>query len=266
MHKLEIGDIRERQLNILISVDNYCRENKIRYFLCGGTLIGAVRHHGFIPWDDDIDISMPRPDYERFIESYSNPNYDVLTYRNDKNYIGLFTKISDVQTVLREDNSIGEIGVNIDLFPVDGLPSSKWGRYIHIKWMKLLQGFIVSQISTDISHKSFIRKVEISIIRFLLIFIRNKQKLTELIINQARKYDFDKSEYVADVVWGYGTREIMKRTVVEEYIEGNFEGGFFLIPKYYDEYLKNMYGDYMKLPPEEERIGKHKITAYLKNS
>lgn len=265
MRKLNIEEIKNRELNILISVDKFCRENDIRYSLCGGTLIGAIRHKGFIPWDDDIDIFMPRPDYNRFITSYSDPFYKVMFCNRDNNYIGLFAKVYDDDTILEENGNFGEtVGVNIDVFPIDGLPSNKLIRYFHLKWMKFLQGLIVSASVNDYSKRSFVRKIQIFIIKLLLSFIKNKHGIALFTIDQAQKYKYEESELVADVVWGYGMKEVIKKDITNNYIEGVFENHYFKYIKDYDVYLTNIYGDYMSLPPDEERVNKHDLTVYIK--
>ena len=102
MNEIDVNEIKQRQIKILLSVHEYCTKNGLRYYLCGGSLLGAIRHKGYIPWDDDIDICMPRPDYEKFIREYSSDKYEVLTWKSNNNYIGLYTKVSDSETLLEE--------------------------------------------------------------------------------------------------------------------------------------------------------------------
>lgn len=262
---LSIDEIRARELNILTSVDSFCRENRIRYSLCGGTLIGAIRHKGYIPWDDDIDIFMPRPDYNRFIEIYDDSIYKIQTCSDDNNYIGLFTKVYDSKTLLKENGEFGEdVGVNIDVFPIDGLPPKGIKQKLYLKKMKFLQGLIVSASVKDYSKRPFVRKLQISIMKMFLSFIKDKHEIARYIINEAQKYNFEQSEYVAVVVWGYGEREVMSKESACNYIEHEFENKNLSIIRDYDKYLRSIYGDYMQLPPEEQRVNKHNMTVYIK--
>ena len=123
MKEMTHKEVKQLQLDILSSVHDFCDSNGLRYSLAGGTLLGAVRHKGFIPWDDDIDILMPRPDYELFIQKYQKEHHVVQNYITDKGYFFLFTKIYDDRTTIIEDRT--KTGVCIDVFPVDGLPNKE---------------------------------------------------------------------------------------------------------------------------------------------
>jgi len=263
--KINIDEMKKIQLNILIDVARFCKENKIRYFLSGGTMLGAVRHKGFIPWDDDIDIQMPRPDYNRFIEIYDNKVYSVCCWDKDKKYICTYAKVEDTRTRLVENGNFGrEIGVNIDIFPVDGLPRNEKKINNTVQKMKALWGLVVCATVKDISKRTTIKKFEISLMRIFYKIFHLQSYFAGLVIRKAQKYSFDESDKVATLVWGYGKREVISYHTATEYIEADFEGNRFNIPKDYDDYLVHIYGDYMKLPPEEERIYKHNVNAWWK--
>ena len=265
MQAITIEEQKRIELDVLLSVDEFCRKNNIKYYLCGGTLIGAVRHNGFIPWDDDIDIAMPRPDYEKFISTYKHEYYRVFAWRKDNKVLCTYAKVYNDKTLLYENSDFGEtLGVNIDVFPIDGLPRGKHNAERHVKRMKRLWGLVVCATVKDISKRTIIRKIEIITMRLLFTIFRNKHFIVGYAIQQAKKIPFNESDYVAGVLWGYGVKEIMHRRVTEELEEHYFEGHSLYIPKYYDEYLKSLYGDYMKLPPEIERIYKHGTMAYWK--
>lgn len=124
MKKIETEEMKKLELDMLIDVAKFCDENDIRYYLSGGTLLGAVRHKGFIPWDDDIDISMPRPDYLKFVSTYNGSSefYQVQSIENNDKYWRTFAKVFDTRTYLKEDAirmpKDGN-GVFIDIFPID---------------------------------------------------------------------------------------------------------------------------------------------------
>lgn len=265
MKKISIEEQKKIELEELLSVDEFCRKNNIKYYLCGGTLLGAVRHNGFIPWDDDIDIAMARPDYEKFIASYKHDYFSVFAWRDNNRVLCTYTKIIDRRTLLYENSDFGEdLGVNIDVFPVDGLPKGKENAEKHVRKMKRLWGLVVCATVKDISKRTLIRKIEISFVRFLFSIFKNKHFIVGYVIRKAKKIPFAESNYVAVVLWGYGLKEIIHRKVAEELIEHDFEGHSLYIPKNYDEYLKKLYGDYMQLPPESDRIYKHGTIAYWK--
>lgn len=263
MKKIEIDEMKELQLNILADIAQFCEKNNLRYFLSGGSMLGAVRHHGFIPWDDDIDINMPRPDYNRFIHEYQHPYYDVCCWDLDKNYLCTFAKVSDKRTILEENGKFGrKVGVNVDIFPVDGLPKGDINVNRTVSRMKALWGLVVCATVIDITKRSTIKKIEITLMRAFYKLFPLQSYFTGLAIKTAQKYPFDNSNKVAVLVWGYGKKEVIMRSTAEEYIESDFENYKFYIPRNYDEYLRNLYGDYMKLPPENERIYKHGSNAF----
>ena len=123
MKEIEIEELKRIQIGILKHLDAFCKENNLTYFMCGGTLLGAVRHKGFIPWDDDIDIMMKREDYDKLIALYpknDNSNFKLFSYELDKSFPYPFAKMDDCRTIFEEEiNDSYKIGVNIDIFPID---------------------------------------------------------------------------------------------------------------------------------------------------
>ena len=265
MKEMDINTIRKIQLEILIDVADFCEKNNLRYFLSGGTLLGAIRHDGFIPWDDDIDIQMPRPDYENFIHSYNHEKFQVYCWDNDKDFLCTYAKVVNTDTILIENCSFGKLlGVNIDVFPVDGLPSNEKKIKNIVFINKLLWGLVACATINDISNRSKIKQIEISIIKSFYKIFPVKSYVTGKAIKMSKKYNFENSNKVATLVWGNGLKEVINKSTATEYHKKSFEGNFFNIPVNYEDYLINKYGDYMKLPPENERIYKHDIKVYLK--
>lgn len=267
----EIVDIKEIQkiaLDILVYVDNICRENNIKYSLAGGTLIGAIRHKGFIPWDDDIDIIMPREDYERFIElmdKSNNKKYKALHFgKSFPNYFYPFCKVCDTDTKLFEGNYINnnELGVFIDVFPIDGIPNE------HEKILKKAKN-IRSNLSFSCEKKY--TKSKKGIIRSFLKF--GKYCLVKLFgwkywykrfDKVSNKYNFNDYELSMPYSGCYGERDVFPKKYFDELIEVSFEKHNFMCFKDYDKYLTHVYGDYMTPPPKEKQITHHDFKIYKK--
>lgn len=267
MNQLTKAELRNIQIDILIRVAKYCDEQKLRYYLAYGTLLGAVRHKGYIPWDDDIDILMPRPDYDIFINEFNNDNseYKVYTFMNEPNYPWPYAKVSYEKTIYIEKLAVyfDKIGVNIDVFPMDGLPST------HPKRKKIVDLLMIRRKLLNIKHISLssqrpLYKNAILMFGKILVSGLNYKTLIKLIDQKAKSFEYDEGEYVGCLVWNYGHKEIMSRRVFSNKCKLEFEGKEFYAPKMYDEFLINIYGDYMKLPSKEKRITHHDFNAYWK--
>ena len=266
MRAITIEEGKQVQLNILLAVADYCKREGLRYFLCGGTLIGAVRHQGFIPWDDDIDISMPRPDYERFLAGFRHPDYRLYHWREDGRELLPFAKVYDSRTVIRENTDLGdEIGINIDVFPVDGLPDDDAKIRKLLSRMRWLRGWYVAATLKDSSHRSAARKLQLGAMRLFYRLRPIQHRLCGKLVKEAQQYPFDTSDRVAVLVWGYWEKEVVPRSSACRFTEAPFEGHPLSIPVEYDVYLRSLYGDYMQLPPESKRKYKHHAEMYWIN-
>ena len=172
---------------------------------------------------------------------------------------------ADSRTVLEENGSFGrQLGVSIDVFPVDGLPKDEKKIDFTVSKMKALWGLVVCATVKDISKRSTVRKIEITLMRWFYRLFPLQSYFTGLTIREAQKIPFDNSEKVATLVWGYGKREVISRTTATEYIKADFESYRFNIPRDYEDYLIHIYGDYWELPPESERVYKHHAEASWK--
>ena len=264
------ADLRTVELGILKHVDEFCQENNIQYFLGYGTLLGAIRHKGFIPWDDDIDIFMHRKDFERFIKEYSDKDrsqYEIRCYSLEDNYPYPFAKISDSSTILIEysENPIEHLGINIDLFPMDVIPddSIRQRKLYAIKslYHTLINLKIVSPSHERIWYKNVVLNISQFILRPIPLSFFVKR-----IVNNAMKYHHNITNCCAVAVWGYGMREINNKHNWDKAIKVQFESLQLPVPIGYDDFLTAVYGDYMQLPPEEKRVTHHAFKAYWKNS
>lgn len=262
MKTIKPDELKIIQLNILDNLSKFCIKNKIHYILSYGTLIGAVRHNGYIPWDDDIDICMPRPDYERFLSLFNkkNENYKVMEHRIDKNYKLPFAKVYDTNTIINEYLYIKDnFGVYIDVFPIDGIKSDNQIK-LSILYNKLLN---TKRAIIKNSQRSILKKVILSIGKIIIHPI-SIHCILKKITNISTIASFNDSQYAANIVSPYGKCEIMPKELFQEFTMHKFENGEYKIPKEYDKYLKNIYGDYMQLPPIEKQVTHHFYKAYWK--
>ncbi len=267
MKELNLSEIKEIQLKILDEVASFCEKNDIKYSLSFGTLLGAVRHKGYIPWDDDIDIMMPRPDYDRFISTFqvSRNDLKVKSFLNDKNYPYPFAKVESVKSKLIEDIDITyDIGVNIDVFPIDGVPKErKFNSFFKI--LKIKKTILLLQIiKIDFRKRSFIKNLTLYFFKILFKMISTKLVISS-INNQISKYKFFESEHVMlSCFLETKKHQKLEREIYEKFVKIEFETNKYKVIKYYDEYLKMQYGDYMCLPPVDQRQTHHTFKAYLR--
>ena len=265
--EIPLDQLKEIELGILQKIDSFCKKNSLRYFLCGGTLLGAIRHKGFIPWDDDIDIYMPREDYEKFASLFnedSNFHHKFICMENNKDYCLPFGKVVCTDTTLLETQvqSTCGMGVYVDVFPLDGLGNSldkakkiiaKCGRYR-----------MLLELSKSKKRKTTFVNVIANLCCRVLFWGRHL--LYSRYLKAAKKNSFVNSKYVAFSGAYYGEREIMEHDVFLNSRLHEFEKGFYPVPIGYDTYLTKLYGEYMRLPPIEKRVTHHSFIAYYMES
>ena len=166
MKQINIEEIRKLQISILLYVHEFCKKNNIRYSLSGGTLLGAVRHKGYIPWDDDIDIMMPRPDYERFVNEFNenrkDVEYKVICSYNDSQFFQPFAKVVNTKTFLKETykRPVAQMGVYIDVFPIDGLPNDEQKREKYWNFIARQKNISTAVYENDNSREKGIKKLQ----------------------------------------------------------------------------------------------------------
>ena len=266
MKEIEPEAYKRIPFEILQYVANFCEENKIRYSLAYGTLLGAIRHKGFIPWDDDIDIIMPRKDYERFKVLYHSVRYPFSDLSiNSKHPTGM-GKVYDTQTFFLYKETIRRsYGLFIDVFAVDNFPKDKEER---LNWQKSIKMLIaVNTIkNTDISSIVRNRDSWFSVIKKILIksFPFPKKIIQRKISRLMQKYDEESTGLVGITMSVDNPYDTYPSDLFEEYIMVTFEDHQFKAIRQYDLWLKVCYGNYMQLPPIEKRKGKHSIIAYYK--
>lgn len=271
--EMTIKEIQTVSLEILKIISDICEKMSFRYFLVYGTLIGAVRHQGFIPWDDDIDIMMPRPDYDRLL-AYLKLHISEYSYLQIFNrdvcskYPYMITRISDNRYEIEMDNeeSYG-MGVFIDIYPYDGLGNTKKEALHHgLKGDRLSSMCYQStRLHFAIENTTSNFRKMLKLPAFLIARLCGKNFFQNRLERLAKVRAFDSSMYVGCAVWlSGGEKDIFLREWFDEYTMLVFEKYKFRVPRFYDEVLRNSYGDYMQIPPENERIGHHYYKVYKK--
>lgn len=266
MRQLKDTELKDQIFRILCDFAEFCDANHLRYYLCGGTLLGAIRHKGFIPWDDDVDLLMPRPDFDRMHELVRHnpikPFYRLIGYNADKGYWP-FAKLIDVRTKVINEYSTADKHLWIDIFPMDGLPddieeSNRILSYAAPHKVDFVRAYARMGKGKNITHT--LGKIPVMLYLKLIGIKKTAQRIDSL----ARQLPFEESEYVGGIAWSLGPKERMRR---EDYVpiqDVEFNGRMFHAPACWELYLKQIYGNYMELPPVEKRVN-HSNVVYMKD-
>lgn len=259
------------QLDIGKEIKRVCDENGIKYFLDSGTLLGAIRHKGFIPWDDDMDMGMLREDYERFIEiapKKLKSEYFLQTWKTDKSYPYAFAKIRKkgtifIEAVSQKTNAHNEIFV--DIFPYDVYPDNETVRTKLMKKIMLLKYslWMKDGMTPWLRHKSILDRLLVRakyVPHYFYALTHSRDAMIAEYEKLMPMYNAETSKYYVEQSGGtpFG-KWIIPTECFKKFIEVKFEDTMFLVPEKYDLYLKTVYGDYMQLPPVEKRGNWHQI-------
>lgn len=262
--------LQEAELNILRTVTQFCEQQSIRYFLMDGTLLGAVRHKGFIPWDDDVDIAMPRPDYERFLDAVRDrlpEGMSVRNYRFPGEYRKLVTRVVDERVRIYHRSYSVEEQMEpawIDVFPLDGMPGNKPVFLLHkyrFLWTRLRYHYSCFDTGVNLTRtdRSAAQKILIWIGKtFRIGRSADTVKLLGKMEALLKKYPCDTSRFVVNAYSSYMFKETYSREWFADTARLPFHGTLMSVPAGYNEVLTHLYGDYMT-PPEHPEI-KHRIT------
>lgn len=265
--QLELDELKQIELDILKKFDKICRDNNLEYSIAFGTMLGAVRHKGFIPWDDDIDVLMKREDYEKLLKlEYEDENFEIKSYRYSKHYFYPFSKMVDKRTQLYEDwRAEKDMGVYIDIFPLDYLSfntagkelekdmqstirkAKKWDNIAHIMGHKLSH------------HKGFNIRYFTKLLLMLLTYPFKKTIIKHADLLNANG---NNGNYCAMMLQINAKKPFTSASSYDEVVYVDFEDFKAPVYKGYDNILSDMYGDYMTPPPVEEQKSIHWFKAY----
>lgn len=272
MWKLTTHEVQKIEYDILVAFDQFCEANHLTYMLAGGTLLGAIRHHGFIPWDDDIDVIMPRNDYDRLLQlpktviGNEQKKYEIWHWKNSGSHYP-FIKIVDPDTYvktdyIRQEREIPHIW--IDVFPLDGNPNDRVKTEKLYKKVARYRRILSLRNANPWEGRTWYVRITKPFVVGLLQVLPN-HFLCSKMDSISKTYSYQTSTYVGGVLWGYGARESMDKKVFQEQKKVAFEQGNFPVPVGYQIYLSRLYGKYMVLPPKEKRIT-HILDAYLREN
>lgn len=247
LHKLSRDEVKDVQLGILQKIKECAIKYNINYYLQSGTALGAIRHKGYIPWDDDVDVFIPIDDYLKLIKILEeDEQYKIVSQFNTDYYFGWgFGYMVDCNTICDVNKFPIQVttGQSIDLFPLYGIPDGEEEKSYYIKRVKELENNCLIAVEDDERIKAI-------------------SELNEFLL----KYKYDECKLIGNVLMPFFVKDIFEKEMFGDGVEKQFENLQLMVPTKYDAYLKHMYGDYMQLPPEEKRVGEHFYhTYYIKD-
>lgn len=266
---ISLRDIQKLEINILKEFDAFCQKEKLTYYIAYGSLIGTIRHHGFIPWDDDVDIVMPREDYEKLIDRYEKitDRYVLFSMYNKEHWPYAYAKCVDMNTEMEEATyKSGKLGVYMDIFPLDGVPEDSVRRMLHLQYVNFLHYLLITVQKNNLVGRTFFRGM-VKRMLYPVASLIGMDRLIGIIDKRIKKYKYADSKYVAQLTNNmYIKGETMRKECYGKPIIRNFEGLKVKVPRHYDHVLRRIYGDYMQLPPEEERVTHHAYKVKMKEN
>jgi len=263
MKELTLHDLQTFGLKIMKEIDHWCLEHEVNYSLCGGSLIGAIRHGGFIPWDDDIDIVMPRPEYEKFVKGFLHPDLVCIAPELGNSYL-TFARVADTKETKNVAYcpwcTLPDVGLYVDIFPIDG-ECEDYGEFQQtMNWLKRKDATIYQikgaklPISSDLGGVRILKNIG----KKILYGHYSLRKELESYMKVEKAIAFGATSYCGNLACPTaGVRERQRTKVFQNYIRIQFEDCELSAVRDYDEYMRDIFGDYMKLPPEKDRVPKH---------
>jgi len=266
--KIKLEQLKIIQLDILDAIHMFCQSNNIRYSIACGTLLGAIRHKGYIPWDDDVDIYLLRKDYNQLMTNFPDTYqkvYKIASFERKDKWDKAYAKAYNSKTNIIENAHYKHIiGVSIDIYPIDDVPDNEdeWNRY-NLK-RRFFQRCYQAKLMRFSSNRTLGKNMLLFLVKAILSPF-SLRKIALFLNNFAQKFNGKGYNNVFESVQGMLQKHYFPKTLFEDIIEVNFEDRVYHCFANYHEYLKNAYGEYMKLPPKEKRISKHDFDAYWIN-
>lgn len=258
----ELSELQKRLLPLLAWYHNFCIENNLQYYLLGGTMLGAARHQGFIPWDDDVDVGMPRGDYEIFLKLTQKKEFgdfvvEGIDTENADFFYG-YAKIYDTKTTLIENTRYQiKRGIYIDLFPLDGVANSKGEISSYFKPIFNKYQLLLARTCAIRDGRKWYKNLVIRIARLIPSCIVNDKKLMFSIDSMCKSRRYEECLYVGNLYGNWGEREIVNKSVMGTPTLYKFENLEVYGVSDYDGYLTSLYGDWRKLPPKDRQVTHH---------
>ncbi len=265
MKEISLAEARVIQMTVLDVIHKFCVNNNINYSISCGTLIGAIRHKGYIPWDDDIDIYMLRNDYEMFIKKFPQEMDEVrvASLETDLKWDRPYANAYNIKTLKIEDANVYTIGMGLDIFPIDCVPEDdkEWKKY-NKKRMLLQNIFTMKQLKLR-SQRSWYKNLIVVFARIPLLLFSTRT-IALYIDSYIKQYNADETNYVFESCQGISFTQRFYKADFDEYEDVLFEDRIYKAMKGYKRYLTLAYGNYMELPPVEKRKSTHAFKVYWK--
>lgn len=255
-------EMQIRLVKILEWFNDFCVLHHLKYYMLGGTMLGAVRHGGFIPWDDDIDVGLPRKDYEEFLTLTKGAQFgDFVTEGIDtpnKDFFYGYAKIYDTKSTLVENNRYKiKRGIYIDVFPIDGVANSSEEINSYISPIFSKRNLSLARSCGIRKGRKWYKNASVYFARLIPNFIIDNKKLMLSVDNMCKQRDYDDYSIVGNLYGAWGRKEIMEKNIFGNPTLYNFEDIRVYGAEDYDRYLTSLYGDWRKLPPKEKQITHH---------
>lgn len=253
-----LNPLQSKLLEMLDWLTNFIHKQGLRYYVVGGTLLGAIRHQGFIPWDDDIDIAMPRCDYVKLVDLLREPvEHYVIEAPDSKasDYVYAFAKFYDINTSMTEylRHSVHR-GVYIDVFPLDGVGNTLGESKNYYRKIDRINMLLAMKVAAYRDGRKWWKNMGVFFGNFIPISGKNLAKRVDEVCSERT---YDECKYVANCMGSYRSREILKKTIFGEAMPYNFENIIVYGPEQAEEYLETIYGNWRELPPETKRHSAH---------
>lgn len=264
--QISLEELKILQMDILSAIHEFCIENKIRYSMACGTLLGAARHKGYIPWDDDIDIYVPREDYDRMIKIFPQlykGKFEIISLERNNKWDRPYAKALNAKTEFWESGTTTPLGVNIDIFPIDDVPENEDEWLSYNKKRRFMQNIFALRFVRLSSKRSLAKNCVIVLNRAMTCFF-SKRKIAKIIDRYSKRYNGKGYKRCFENVQGIFQKKPFPKELFNSIVSMPFEDRRFNGFSEFDKYLTAGFGDWRKLPPKEKQVSHHVFKAYWK--